>query len=73
MDARPIAGTGRTGLHGPLPRRFTPPGTTYELKDSVHRSEATSVFMRQSKFTETQIVSILKEANTGRPVDEIWQ
>ena len=29
--------------------------------------------MRQSKFTETQIVSILKEADTGRPVNEIWR
>jgi putative transposase len=29
--------------------------------------------MRQSKFTETQIVSILEEADTGRPVNEIWR
>ena len=29
--------------------------------------------MRQSKFTETQIVSILKEADVGRPVNEIWR
>jgi putative transposase len=29
--------------------------------------------MRQSKFTETQIVSILKEADEGRPVNEIWR
>ena len=29
--------------------------------------------MRQSKFTETQIVSILKEADTGCPVNEIWR
>ena len=29
--------------------------------------------MRQSKFTETQIVSILKEVEDGRPVNEIWR
>ena len=29
--------------------------------------------MRQSKFAETQIVSILKEADAGRPVNEIWR
>ena len=29
--------------------------------------------MRQSKFTETQIVSILKETDAGRPVNEIWR
>ena len=29
--------------------------------------------MRQSKFTETQIVFMLKEADAGRPVNEIWR
>jgi putative transposase len=29
--------------------------------------------MRQSKFIETQIVSILKEADARRPVNEIWR
>ena len=29
--------------------------------------------MRQSKFTETQFVSILKETDAGRPVNEIWR
>lgn len=29
--------------------------------------------MRQLKFTETQIGSILKEADAGRPVNEIWR
>lgn len=29
--------------------------------------------MRQSKFTETQIMTILKEADAGRPINEIWR
>jgi hypothetical protein len=29
--------------------------------------------MRQSKFTETQIIAILKEGDAGRPVNEIWR
>lgn len=29
--------------------------------------------MRQFKFNETQSVSILKEADAGRPVNEIWR
>lgn len=27
--------------------------------------------MRQSKFTETQIVSMLKEADAGRPINDM--
>ncbi|NGZ98745.1 MAG: hypothetical protein CV089_21970, partial [Nitrospira sp. WS110] len=41
-DARPIACTGRTDLHSPRLRRRIPPGTTYEVKDSVQRTGATS-------------------------------
>lgn len=29
--------------------------------------------MRQSMFTESQIVSMLKEADAGHPVNEIWR
>lgn len=29
--------------------------------------------MRPSQFTGTQIVAILKEADAGRPVNEIWR
>lgn len=29
--------------------------------------------MRQSKFTETRIITILTEADAGRPVNEIWR
>ena len=29
--------------------------------------------MRQPKFTVTQIVSILKEADSGRPINELWR
>jgi putative transposase len=29
--------------------------------------------MRQSKFTETQIVAMLKEADASRPINEIWR
>jgi len=31
------------------------------------------VLMRESEFTETQIISILKEADVGHPVNEIWR
>ena len=29
--------------------------------------------MRQSKFTETQIMSIPKEADADRPINELWR
>lgn len=29
--------------------------------------------MKRSRFTESQIVEILKEADTGLPVNEVWR
>jgi hypothetical protein len=41
------------------------------IRQNNHPSQ--EVPMRQSKFTETHIVSILKEADAGCPVNEIWR
>jgi len=40
-------------------------------KENLVAQDTNLVLLRQSKFTETQIVTILKEADAGRPVDEI--
>src|SRR3989454_1591583 len=40
-------------------------------RENLVAQDSNLVLLRQSKFTETQIVTILKEADAGRPVDEI--
>jgi hypothetical protein len=51
MDARPIACTGKTSLHGPPTRRLKPLGATQELAETVQANGATSLRPRQRRAT----------------------
>ena len=61
-----------SGFSGPAaPHLAAPPLPRYE--GNVGQAPSQEIPMRQPKFTERQILSMLKDTDAGRPVNEIWR
>ncbi len=69
---QPVDPTIRCGEGVPCATRRRGP-RRHERAPCANSHSSQEVSLRQSKFTETQIVSILKEADAGHPVNEIWR